>query len=595
MAKASLVVNITGNVAGLDAAAKAGRSVLKDLGTSIGVTQVALGTLAADAIKAGAAMIKGLVTDGLTAIDAQAKLSRQLGGTVQGLRTMQFYAQDAGFSSEELASATTKLNKVIGQASMGSKDASKALASIGLSAENLVGLDIDAKMALIADQIRGAGYSAEEAQAKLGELGIRGSGMTDAFLQGGDAIRAARQEMEAFGATISNVDAAKVEAAQDAMERIGLVINTVKEQLAVALAPLLQALSKWFTDAAKASGGFKDTATSAANAATTAIGYLLNGLHYVNIAWDVMKLGAAVALAGILTGVDGLIGGVFTLGDAFVSMVNVAIRGMNALGANIQELPKLMDSGFMKTIQDISQAARDRVVEVNEELQEQLKQPLPSETLAVYLEQVKVTVAAEQETRRLFRATELEETALWNEEMLLQQQGFEDTLVAIKADSAKRVEEFSKSFSKQQVGDAVGLGKDLISVASSHSKKAFEVGKAAAIAEASISAIKGAATSLGSYPMPLAAVMFALHLALGLAQVQRIRSQQFSGGGGGGGGAGGAAAATAAAAGAQQQAPSQTLMVQGINPGDMFTGAMVRDLSTKLLEHQANGGKVLLA
>jgi hypothetical protein len=38
----------------------------------------------------------------------------------------------------------------------------------------------------------------------------------------------------------------------------------------------------------------------------------------------------------------------------------------------------------------------------------------------------------------------------------------------------------------------------------------------------------------------------------------------------------------------------QQLMVQGINPKDMYSGDMVRDLAGKLLQYQKDGGQVVL-
>jgi hypothetical protein len=81
----------------------------------------------------------------------------------------------------------------------------------------------------------------------------------------------------------------------------------------------------------------------------------------------------------------------------------------------------------------------------------------------------------------------------------------------------------------------------LTNLMQSGSKKQFEIGKKAAIAQAIIKTYEGATaafTSLAGIPIvgpALGAVAAAAAIALGLSQVQQIKSQSFGGGGGGGG------------------------------------------------------------
>jgi TP901 family phage tail tape measure protein len=112
--------------------------------------------------------------------------------------------------------------------------------------------------------------------------------------------------------------------------------------------------------------------------------------------------------------------------------------------------------------------------------------------------------------------------------------------------------------------------------------------KAVAIATALINTYQGVTKALATYPPPLAQIMAGIQLAAGMAQVANIRKQTKTGGGGGGGGGGDGGAASAVS-----QMPQQ-LMVQGINPKDMYSGDMVRDLAGKLLQYQKDGGQVVL-
>jgi TP901 family phage tail tape measure protein len=80
---------------------------------------------------------------------------------------------------------------------------------------------------------------------------------------------------------------------------------------------------------------------------------------------------------------------------------------------------------------------------------------------------------------------------------------------------------------EQAVADMLSLGATLMSGFQGQSQAFFEIGKVAAIAEATVNAYKGASESLAAYPMPFAAVISAIHLAAGLAQIDKISSVKF--------------------------------------------------------------------
>ncbi len=89
-------------------------------------------------------------------------------------------------------------------------------------------------------------------------------------------------------------------------------------------------------------------------------------------------------------------------------------------------------------------------------------------------------------------------------------------------------------------------GRNLLQNLAKHNKTAFEMNKAFAISDAIINTYKGVTKSLSDYPMPIAAIFAAMHLAQGMLQVKKIKQQQFGGkSAGGGGGAGGGAGAGA--------------------------------------------------
>jgi hypothetical protein len=115
----------------------------------------------------------------------------------------------------------------------------------------------------------------------------------------------------------------------------------------------------------------------------------------------------------------------------------------------------------------------------------------------------------------------------------------------------------------------VGLLRNMLDGAAEGSKKAFKVQQGVAIAEATIDTYKaatGAYSAMAGIPIvgpALGAAAAAAAIAVGLANVKRIKSQRFGGGGGGGGGGGAVSAGGVPATGGAIDQPQQALPVAG--------------------------------
>lgn len=220
-----------------------------------GVRKTALPAMAAiaalgAAAAATASKLISMARDEMKVIDAQAKLSRSIGGTVTGLRALNHAANLAGVDG--LEGALARLNRRLGAAEMGVGPAADSVKRLGLNIKELANLDADAKIARIADQIKQSGVSSAEAARHLQNLGFQQQGVTELFLQGGDAIRSARGEVEKFGAAVSQADAEKIEQTNDAFTRVGLAVQGIRTRLAVELTPVILKVAERFEKVAAA-------------------------------------------------------------------------------------------------------------------------------------------------------------------------------------------------------------------------------------------------------------------------------------------------------------------------------------------------------
>jgi len=138
---------------------------------------------------------------------------------------------------------------------------------------------------------------------------------------------------------------------------------------------------------------------------------------------------------------------------------------------------------------------------------------------------------------------------------------------------------------------ASGILNDLAVLQTSHSKKAFEVGKAAAIAETVINTYKsatGAYSALSAIPIvgpALGIAAAAAAIAAGFTNVQKISSTKFGdkgGGGGGGGASAGASAGAAAPSSGQGSGAQRSTNINIALNGSSFGSGGVRDLIAQI-------------
>lgn len=274
----SLVVRIASDTTGLVRGSRQAQSRMQRMGRQAGQTARRITALTAAVAAAGAAIATNLVVQGLKAVDEQAKLARQLDTTIGAVRGLQHAAEEAGVSKEVMGRAAERLNSRLGEAQRGTGSAADALERLGLNARELADMDVDERFATIADRMNEMGLSSAQAADELRQLGIRQGEVVALMREGGDAIRNASNLIEQYGLNISDVDARNIEAANDAWNRTGLVMEGIRAQMAAEVAPVIIAVAEHFNDAAQEAGGWGEAARSAANVAIQAIASVIDAI-----------------------------------------------------------------------------------------------------------------------------------------------------------------------------------------------------------------------------------------------------------------------------------------------------------------------------
>lgn len=165
--------------------------------------------------------------------------------------------------------------------------------------------------------------------------------------------------------------------------------------------------------------------------------------------------------------------------------------------------------------------------------------------------------------------------------------------------TGSKTQEMQKAFNKSKLQGALAFFAADFGGMSQHSRKMFELTKAARLADAVINipstvmaAVKHG-TEMGGWPV--GAAMGAAALASQLAQLRAIQSSTFGGGSSGGGGGGGVSAPSVGSVGGGQEQQQQPLTQRFVNinlsgsDNSMYSKGAVRDLITRINEEVKDG------
>lgn len=306
----------TGNFLGpMERAQRETRRNMRQMEADAKKAGAGIAALAAGAT-AAAAGIYAYAKSNMDTIDANAKLARSLEGTIDGLRAVNMAASDNGLDGME--ASLNRMNRRLGAVEMNGGPALKTVERLNLNLAEMRDMDVDERLAYVADRIKATGMSSQEAARHLQQLGFEQRGASELFMRGGDAIRNARQEIEDYGLSVSMLDAAKIEEANDALARIELSAEAMGNAVAIKLAPALNDMADSINSVTRAfhAGDYdlqlqilSGVAVGAASAAgaygvyRTAVNAATIAQWALNTAIRASPLGLALTVIGAATGV----------------------------------------------------------------------------------------------------------------------------------------------------------------------------------------------------------------------------------------------------------------------------------------------------
>ncbi|MCE5185073.1 MAG: hypothetical protein LLF76_02990 [Planctomycetaceae bacterium] len=241
----TIAIKITGNADSLNRATSQADGYLKRLHTSVNRLAGILTTMGVAAAGVAVYGMARMVKSQMEAIDATAKLADRVGMSTESLSAYQHAAQLAGLSSEEFNKGIEIFVRRLGEVVQGSGEAKTGMEMLDLSINDLINKKPDEAFKLIAERIKLLDTQSQKAAAAYYLFGRSGSKMLNLMEEDLDGVIA---EAERLGIAFSRVDASKVEAANDAMERTRASAIGVANSISIGLAPALEVIADRATD-----------------------------------------------------------------------------------------------------------------------------------------------------------------------------------------------------------------------------------------------------------------------------------------------------------------------------------------------------------
>lgn len=527
------------------------------------------------AAAAGAAAVAGAAIYKATSrsIDQLAKTSDRLGIATERLSELRFAAEQTGVAANTLDMGLQRMTRRISEAAQGSGEAKDALKELGLSAQALARMSPDEQFRQIAEAMQGVSNQGDRVRLAMRLFDSEGVALVNTLKGGTEALDAFSEEAQQLGISISRVDAAKVEAANDAMNRVKMAASGAAQSFTVELAHAVEAVSNQIADAAKEAGGMNEVIRSGLDKVVAAVGVVADAYRGWELIIAALRSAAASMVEFMLRAVQFQIKAIQDLVNIGVGGINKLIEAINNTGLTEIQLISPVQFETLNAVNGMLSVAEGTANRFSNELHNLANQPMPSDNIKQFVADARAAseeaakVVADsvpgaggvegetpavpktaddirkqtEERLKAFQERYASEAELSlqqyqadaemlvqakNQELITQEQ-FNDAVEQSYADHEQRLSDIKKREEQARLNMAKSTFDNLAMLMNTNSKKMFKIGKAAAIASSIIDTYQAITKTMAATPYPWNIPLAAAQAAAGFAQVQNIKKQQF--------------------------------------------------------------------
>ncbi|APC46524.1 tail length tape-measure protein 1 [Alteromonas phage PB15] len=631
-------VKINADTTGFTAGLNKVKRQVSDAGTKLRSNANEYGKWASAGVAAATAVGAAMVRSQMSTIDALAKTADRLGLTTEALAGLQRSAELSGAGANTLNMALQRMTRRVSEAAQGTGEAQAALRELGLDAQYLSTLSPDEQFRQISDAMAGVAEQGDKVRLAMRLFDSEGVKLVNTLAMGSEALLEQQRVAEKLGTALNRVDAAKVEAANDAISTAGEALDGVVNKVAVALSPAIEDIANKFSQSALEAEGFGETIDSVIHGAVRVVGVFADGLHGIQVVFKGLEVGAH-AFGALFAEI------VRTMAVGMEQFINVGVNGINELieaanyfGAGLSKIDGVSLSAA-RSMEEFAGKTKQALSDTAEEWHNMAMEPLPSQQLEQWLSNVQEKSQAageavskalaggegeegkkgltEAETKALDERLEAIRQNLMSEQQI-KAEAFNADLEAIKqkreADLQNKAyyDQLEKDLQQKHYDELVGIAKDaadkemelerrkkqaklalvgdifgnLASLMNTGSKKLFAIGKAAAVANAVVDGYAAVSKTMASVPYPFNIPLAAAQAVASAAQVKGILSTNFGSAGTGQSFQGGQVVNNV---GSSQQSQPEQRSVSIALTGSSFSGGDIRGLISAINEELGDG------
>ncbi len=267
--------------------------------------------VAADTIKAGAAISSALALGGgalvastLSANTEMIRLAESTGVSTTALSEWGHAAGTVNLSTEKMADIFKDVQDKIGDfAITGGGGAVDMFENMNLKLEDLIALSPDQQLLKIGEALENVGTQSEKIffmEALAGDASL----LLPLLDNGAEKLKNLQDEAREFGLSISELDAAKMKAAERSIERVGSLYKGFSNTLTKEVAPILEVVAERFVGAV---GGTKDLSAAVRKGFSGAgriVGVFADGIHGLRVIFKGLELTARLVVMKISEAFD---------------------------------------------------------------------------------------------------------------------------------------------------------------------------------------------------------------------------------------------------------------------------------------------------
>lgn len=492
---------------------------------------------------------------------------------------------------------------------------------VGVTAEQFRNLSGPDALQLYVDSLQKANVNQNEMTFYMEAIASDAALLTPLLSDNGAAMQQLGDQAARAGAVLSDIEVEQMLQLNLALEKAGFFAKGLGNEIATELAPIMVGLADEIASVTGESGVMGETVTRVVNSSITGAGFVANSwrgvevaIEGLNVAYEATKAAALSVAAAIASGFD-----------LTVNAGKIATNGLIDIANNLPGIDlgtlTIGESDFVGNIRQMAADANSALDESLNKMHEKLMEPLPSQQLDDW-----VSVSREKSLERA--AVMADAKAIEREQALIdadQQFAFDAEQYQLRLDALQAYEDAKLGAVRIYKAEEIKTEKDamqaklnlakaeakarrqitgdmlsnLSSLMDTENRKLFQIGKVAALANATINGYEAVVSSYArgaEIGGPVLGAAYAATAGIATAvQIGNIASTSYGSGGGGVSAAAGSSTpvADATQVGASQQQQERVFRFEGLDAGSLYSGEQLVRLADSLVELQNDGYRLV--